>query len=109
MRKTDPSSTWTMARLRARPRSRAARTCRRVSRSSRTIWLVWHRVAGLEHVGVAEAVVLEVATIGDLERPGGEPAKEGDRLPRGSVPDQLRLRVLRAHRPDRRVGRRVGR
>src|SRR3954449_7185433 len=109
MRKTDPSSTWMMARLRARPRSRAARTCRRVSRSSRTIWSVWHRVAGLEDVGVAEAVVLEVATVGDLEGPGGEPPKKGDRFPGGSVPHQLHLRVLRAHRADRRVGRCVAR
>src|SRR5450631_1107232 len=103
MRNTDPSSTWMMARLRARPRSRAARTCRRVSRSSRTICLVWHRVAGLEHVRVAEAVVLKVSTVRDLERPGGEPAKEGDRVPRGGVPDQLDLGVLGVDRANRRV------
>src|SRR5580693_2694677 len=109
MRNTDPSSTWMMARLRARPRSRAARTCRRFSRSSRAIALVWHRVAGLEHVGVAEGVILKVATVGDLERPGGEPAKEGDRCPRGGVPDQLHLRVLRADGADRRIGRGVRR
>src|SRR6185437_14363403 len=93
-----------IARWRARPRSRAARTCRRVKRFSRGIALVWHRIARLEDVGVAEAGALVVVAVGDLERPAGEPAEERDVAQRLGVPDQLHLRVLGVHRPQLRIG-----
>src|SRR5580698_11277049 len=100
-----------MAVRRARPRSWAARTCRSErpgpARWSIAIALVWHRVAGLQHVGAAEGVVLDVAAVRDLEGAGREPAEERDLAQRIGIPDQLDLRVLGAHRADRRIARGV--
>src|SRR4051812_13845518 len=97
IRNTVPSSIWMIACRVARARNCAARTCRnerappdRTDASSRDAMplsvirqspdplgrapLERQPVAGLEDVGVAEAVVLEVVAVRDLEGSGRKPA-----------------------------------